>query len=146
MNIVKRGALFLLLFQLVPACGQQNAEPRTDPTSGLTGTAGAAPNGGAGSGGVSGGGGGARAVGGAPGSGPGDTANPDAACAQTLVVLGAADTFVVLAGSTVTSTGPTSLTGDLGVSPGTAVTGFPPGVIVGTEHTGDPAAAQGEAD
>ena len=50
-----------------------------------------------------------------------------AACSQAPVVLGAAANFVVLAGSTVTNTGPTSVTGDLGVSPGTAVTGFPPG-------------------
>jgi hypothetical protein len=41
----------------------------------------------------------------------------------------------------VTSTGLTTVTGDLGVSPGTAVAGFPPGVLVGTEHAGDPAAA-----
>lgn len=59
------------------------------------------------------------------------------ACSQLPVVLGGADNFVVLAGSTVTSTGPTSITGDLGVSPGSAVTGFPPGTIVGTEHIGD---------
>jgi hypothetical protein len=68
------------------------------------------------------------------------------ACRQAPVFLGAADSFVVLAGSTVTNTGPTSVTGDLGVSPGTAVTGFPPGAIVGTQHAGDPTAAQGVAD
>jgi hypothetical protein len=68
------------------------------------------------------------------------------ACGQAPVVLGAADNFVVLAGSTVTSTGPTSVTGDLGVSPGTAVTGFPPGTLVGAQHAGDPTAAQGVAD
>jgi hypothetical protein len=65
---------------------------------------------------------------------------------QAPVFLGTADTFVVLAGSTVTNTGPTSVTGDLGVSPGTAVTGFPPGALVGTQHAGDPTAAQGVAD
>ena len=36
--------------------------------------------------------------------------------------------------------------GDLGVSPGTAITGFPPGVVVGAQHAGDPTAAQGIAD
>jgi hypothetical protein len=60
---------------------------------------------------------------------------------QTLPVLGDAAAFAVLAGSTVTSTGSTALTGDLGVSPGTAVTGFPPGTCTGTTHAGDAAAA-----
>lgn len=69
-----------------------------------------------------------------------------AACSQAPVDLGSAASFVVLAGSTVTSTGPTSLTGDLGVSPGTEVTGFPPGTVVGAQHAGDPTAAQGIAD
>jgi hypothetical protein len=68
------------------------------------------------------------------------------ACSLAPVVLGSAANFVVLAGSTVTSTGPTALTGDMGVSPGTAITGFPPGTIVGTQHAGDPSSAQGIAD
>ena len=54
--------------------------------------------------------------------------------------------FVIMAGSTVTSTGATALTGDLGVSPGTAVTGFPPGTLTGTIHAGDATSAQGLAD
>ncbi len=57
------------------------------------------------------------------------------ACAQAPITLGVAGTFAVLAGSTVTSTGLTTVTGDLGVSPLTAVTGFPPGILVGTQHT-----------
>jgi hypothetical protein len=69
-----------------------------------------------------------------------------AACSLAPLVLGAASSFVVLAGSTVTSTGPTSLTGDLGVSPGTAITGFPPGTVIGNQHAGDPTAAQAIAD
>lgn len=68
------------------------------------------------------------------------------ACSQASVALRSASNFVVLAGSTATNTGPTSLTGDLGVSPGTAVTGFPPGSVVGAQHAGDPTAAQGIAD
>ena len=68
------------------------------------------------------------------------------ACAETPVALGAADSFAVLAGSTVANTGATSVIGDVGVSPGTALTGFPPGTIVGFQHAGDSTAAQGAAD
>lgn len=49
----------------------------------------------------------------------------------TAVVLGTTQSFAVLAGSTVTNTGPTVVTGALGVSPGSAVTGFPPGLVNG---------------
>jgi hypothetical protein len=68
------------------------------------------------------------------------------ACSNAPVALLSAGNFTVLAGSTVTNTGPTSVTGDLGVSPGTAVTGFPPGDLVGTQHAGDPTAATATAD
>src|SRR5438094_715558 len=53
---------------------------------------------------------------------------------QTPVALGSAGAFGVLAGSMVTSTGGTTVNGDLGVSPGTAATGFPPGLVNGTIH------------
>ena len=61
-------------------------------------------------------------------------------------LLGSAAPFAVLAGTTITSTGNTIVNGDLGAGPGTAVTGFPPGVINGALHAGDPAAAQAQAD
>lgn len=60
--------------------------------------------------------------------------------------LGAAQSFAVLGGSTVTNTGATTVTGDLGVSQGTAVTGFPPGILTGTLHAGGPIAFQAQGD
>jgi hypothetical protein len=63
------------------------------------------------------------------------------AMAATPVVLGSAANFAVLAGTTITSTGLTVVTGDLGVSPGSAVTGFGPGVLIGTQYTGVASAA-----
>lgn len=67
--------------------------------------------------------------------------------AQTAPSLGTASSFAVLGGSTVTNTGPSVISGDLGVSPGTAVTGFPPGIVAGgTIHAADAVAAQAEAD
>lgn len=65
---------------------------------------------------------------------------------QSSVTLGAASTFAVLAGSTVTNTGPTSVSGDLGVSAGTAVTGFAPGVVSnGNIHSADTLAGQAQS-
>src|SRR3989339_631558 len=62
---------------------------------------------------------------------------------QSSVSLGAASTFGVLAGSTVTNTGPTTVTGNLGVSPGSAVTGFAPGIVNGGAiHVTDTLASQ----
>ena len=54
--------------------------------------------------------------------------------------LGGAASFAVVGSSTVTNTGPTVVNGDLGVSPGTAVVGFPPGIVNGTIHAANAAA------
>ena len=70
----------------------------------------------------------------------------DAQAAPAPVVLGAAGSFAVIGGSTVTNTGLSTVNGDLGVSPGTAVTGFPPGTISGMLHAADPIADQAHAD
>jgi hypothetical protein len=60
--------------------------------------------------------------------------------------LGTAGSYAVLAGSTVTNTGSSVLFGNLGVSPGTAVTGFPPGIVHGTINAANAAAAQAQLD
>ncbi len=70
----------------------------------------------------------------------------DAFAGQLPVSLGKSGSFAALAGSTVTSTGFTILNGDLGVSPGSSLTGFPPGKVNGTIHMTDPIAAQAQAD
>jgi hypothetical protein len=63
------------------------------------------------------------------------------------VGLGTAYGFAVLAGTpAVTNTGPTTIIGDLGIHPAAAVTGFPPGVIVGTIHAADAVAGQAKID
>ena len=68
-------------------------------------------------------------------------ATQPAHAAMAPVGLGTAGSYGVLAGSTVTNTGPSVISGDLGVSPGTAVTGFPPGIVNnGTIHMANAAA------
>jgi len=54
--------------------------------------------------------------------------------------------FAILAASAVTNTGASVLTGDLGISPGTSITGFPPGTYTGTEHIADSVAATGQTN
>lgn len=70
-----------------------------------------------------------------------------AAAQQAPVGLGTAGSFAVLAGATVTNTGPSTISGDLGVSPGSAVVGFPPGTVSnGVIHAADAVALQAQAD
>ena len=67
--------------------------------------------------------------------------------AQSAPPLGSAQNFAVLAATTVTNTGLTVIKGDLGVSPGSAVTGFPPGTVIGgTIHSDDARATSAQAD
>jgi hypothetical protein len=63
------------------------------------------------------------------------------------ISLGTAQSFGVLGGSTVTNTGATNVNGNVGVSPGSAVTGFPPGVTTGGSiHLNDAVAIQAQSD
>ncbi|HXH39082.1 MAG TPA: ice-binding family protein [Thermoanaerobaculia bacterium] len=71
--------------------------------------------------------------------------SPTQASAQ--ISLGTAQNFGVLGGSTVTNTGATTVNGNVGVSPGSAVTGFPPGTVVGGAiHSNDAVAMQAQND
>jgi hypothetical protein len=69
-----------------------------------------------------------------------------ASAATTPVPLGTAANFAVVAGSTITNTGPTAINGDLGLSPGTSVTGFPPGTVTGTVDTANSVSLQAQND
>jgi hypothetical protein len=66
--------------------------------------------------------------------------------AQAPVDVGTDGSFAVLAGQAVTNTGSSTVNGDLGVSPGAAVTGFPPGNVGGTIHAADAVAGQAQLD
>lgn len=77
-----------------------------------------------------------------------------ASAVPSQIELGTAGSFSVLAGSTVTNTGPTVISadadmgGNLGLSPGSAVTGFPPGIVTppGTQQVENAVAAQAQSD
>jgi type VI secretion system secreted protein VgrG len=62
------------------------------------------------------------------------------------VNLGTADAFAVLGGSGVTNTGMSVVFGNLGVSSGGVISGFPPGIVNGTTSPGDAVATQAQND
>ena len=71
--------------------------------------------------------------------------------AQTLstaspIPMGGDRAFAVVAGSTITNTGPTMVTGDVGLDPGSAITGLPTGQIDGTEDIDNGPAVQAQGD
>ncbi len=63
-------------------------------------------------------------------------------------LLGSAEDFAVLGASTVTNVPAlgTIITGDLGVAPGLAITGFPPGIVNGTTYPGGAIPQQAQDD
>lgn len=71
-----------------------------------------------------------------------------AALAAVAPPLGNATSFAVIGASAVTNTGPSVITGDLGISPSNAssVTGFPPGLVVGSTHFADGVALAAQND
>jgi type VI secretion system secreted protein VgrG len=69
-----------------------------------------------------------------------------AGAAEDPILLGTASDYSVLAGSTVTNTGPTTLGESLGLHPGSATPGFPPGLVGGARHVADAKARQAKTD
>ena len=74
--------------------------------------------------------------------------NTASAASVATVPLASAANYSVLGASTVTNTGATVLHLSLGLSPGTSITGFPPGLVIapGTTETTTPAALQAQTD
>jgi len=69
-----------------------------------------------------------------------------ASAAQAPVGLGAADAFAVLAGSGITNTGPTTITGDIGTFPTPSESGFGSITVHGANHRGDTVTQQAKTD
>lgn len=80
----------------------------------------------------------------------GDPINPVVIPIQTTVQpsvsVSSASNLAILAGSSITNIGATNITGDMGLSPGTSIGGFPPGILIGTLHINDAIATQAKLD
>jgi len=80
------------------------------------------------------------------GTTPDAARDADAEAGPVGPALGTASKFAVLAGTTVTNTGPSAIVGDLGVAPGTAITGITAAMVVGAIHAGDAVAIKAQQD
>ncbi|WP_319462035.1 ice-binding family protein [Micromonospora sp. RTP1Z1] len=69
-----------------------------------------------------------------------------AAKVEPPVDLATATSYAVLADGAITNNGNSVITGDVGVHPGTEISGFPPGVINGQRHAGDAVAERAQSD
>lgn len=75
------------------------------------------------------------------------TFTTSATACQAMVPMGTACMFGILAATpAVANSGPTIVTGDIGIYPSASITGFPPGTLTGTEYAGDPVAATAQGD
>ncbi len=72
--------------------------------------------------------------------------SPAAAASPAAVNLGTAGSFAILAQATITNTGASVITGNIGLYPGTSVTGFSSAVVNGTTYVNDATAQQAMAD
>jgi len=81
-----------------------------------------------------------------PEPGPNGTVIPIQTTVQASVPLAGVSNFTVIAGAAVTNTGGTVVNGDMGLSPGTSIGGFPPGILNGTLHINTGIANQAKLD
>lgn len=81
-----------------------------------------------------------------PEPGTGGTVIPIQTTVQASVPLAGVSNFTVIAGAAVTNTGGTVVNGDMGLSPGTSIGGFPPGILNGTLHINTGIANQAKLD
>lgn len=65
---------------------------------------------------------------------------------QSPVAMTGASSLAILAGTSISNTGATNVIGDMGLSPGSSVGGFPPGILVGTLHINDVISNQAKLD
>ena len=79
-------------------------------------------------------------------TGTGPQVVPLQSTVQAPVNLAGASNYAILAGSSISSTGATNITGDMGLSPGSSIGGFPPGILVGVQHINDASANQAKLD